>query len=138
MDLGDPRDPPYLNRRRRQAPHGAALRAQKVRVVVRAVRQLEPPDVVADIAAAGQADLDQIREVAVDGGAVEPPVGDLFADLRVAQGAVRSGQHAQHPDPRLGRAQPAASEGVPEVPAVGHGASLPRRRGHPQTQVRCI
>ncbi len=106
VDFGDARHSPEPYGARGEAAHGAALGAQEVRVVafVGLVGPLEAPHVVPDVAASRQADIDQIDEVAVDGGAIEAAVGDPLAYLRVAQGAVRSEEHAQDPDPRRGGA----------------------------------
>jgi len=68
-----------------QALDGAALGADEVRMlpVVVVGHGFEPPDVVADVGAASEADLREVGQVAIDRGAVPRVRGEAIGDVGV-------------------------------------------------------
>jgi hypothetical protein len=79
------------------------------RAVVSIGNDLEPPDVIADVAAANQPCLDQIGEVAIDRRGIPRTRRELFGYLGVRHRlTARVGeQELEHGDPRRRGAQPA-------------------------------
>jgi hypothetical protein len=105
------------NASRRDEPHGvagqtgdvAAVRAQEVRVLgVRLssdAHELEAPHMVSQVVSRDQASLDEIDEVAVNGGSVVARGRKFFCDFSMADGCGRPFEALQHGDARGGPPQ---------------------------------
>ena len=77
------------------ARDGSAFDADEVRVRVGAVvvgGQLEPPNVIAQFRATGQAGVGEIVEVAKDRGFIEPRLHELFRNFCVTDRRLRRSQ----------------------------------------------
>jgi hypothetical protein len=98
------------HRAAREARHSAAADAKKVRMTATrsmlvatifiASSDLEAPDVVAEVRSGDQPCVRQIDEIPVDGGPVEPELGEVLIDLSVAEGRGGSFEEPEHRDAR--------------------------------------
>jgi hypothetical protein len=108
-------DEPHLGQAFDEAARGAHEMGMRTRVVIVA-NHFEAPDVIADIGAPHESDLDQIHQVAIQRGRIPALRGELRRHVPVRDRMVEALEESQHRHPRRCGSQARAPNGCAQSP----------------------